>query len=193
MRRVCVFAGSSVGARPSYRLEAETLGRVLAARDIAVVYGGGRIGLMGVLADAVLEAGGHITGVIPGALATREIAHSGLSDLRVVTSMHERKAMMAELSDGFIAAPGGLGTLEEFFEILTWAQLGLHHKPCGLLNVDGYFDRLLALVEHATEEGFLRREHASMILVSASAPDLIGQMAAYQPPAAPKWIDKSEV
>ena len=156
---------SSTGARPEYRAAAEGLGRDLAARNIGLVYGGARLGLMGAVADAVLAAGGKVTGVIPGALAEKEVAHSGLTDLRVVTSMHERKALMADLADGFIALPGGWGTLDEFFEILTWAQLGLHHKPCGLLNVHGYFDGLLSFLEHSHEEGFVRREYQSMISV----------------------------
>jgi len=192
VKRVCVFAGSSEGVRPEYRAAAEGLGRLLASRGIGVVYGGGRIGLMGALADAALAAGGHVTGVIPGALATREVAHDGLSDLRVVTSMHERKAMMADLSDGFIALPGGWGTLDEFFEILTWAQLGLHRKPCAILNVEGYFDRLLSTVDYSIEEGFLRREYGSMILVSESPDALLRLMADYQPLDVPKWIQKSE-
>src|ERR1043165_174167 len=143
-RRVCVFCGSSPGARPEYRQAAEAMGRLLASRRIGLVYGGGNVGLMGLLADAALSAGGEVIGVIPRHLDAREVAHRGLPDLRVVASMHERKALMADLSDAFIALPGGLGTLEEMFEILTWAQLGLHRKPCGLLNVLGYFDRLLS-------------------------------------------------
>jgi len=189
MMRVCVFAGSSSGARPEYRAAAVELGRLLAARKIGLVYGGARVGLMGAVADAVLEGGGYVTGVIPRSLAKREVAHTGLTDLRVVTSMHERKALMADLSDGFIALPGGWGTLDEFFEILTWAQLSLHQKPCGLLNVHGYFDGLLSFLEHSTKEGFVRREYQSMISVSDSASALLEQLAAYRPPAVEKWID----
>ena len=189
MTRVCVFAGSSSGSRPEYRAAAETLGRELGARGIGLVYGGARVGLMGAVADAVLAAGGHVTGVIPRALVEKEVAHSGLSDLRVVTSMHERKALMGDLSDGFIALPGGWGTLDEFFEILTWAQLGLHQKPCGLLNVHGYFDGLLSFLAHSTAEGFVRHEYQSMISVADSAGALLEQLAAQRPPAVEKWID----
>lgn len=189
MTRVCVFAGSSPGSRPEYRTAAEGLGRELAARNIDLVYGGARLGLMGAVADAVLAAGGNVTGVIPGALAEKEVAHSGLSDLRVVSSMHERKALMAELADGFVALPGGWGTLDEFFEILTWAQLGIHRKPCGLLNVAGYFDGLLAFLEHSHVEGFVRREYQSMITVAESPGALLERLAAYRPPLVEKWID----
>ena len=189
MTRVCVFAGSSSGSRPEYRAAAETLGRELGARGIGLVYGGARVGLMGTVADAVLAAGGHVTGVIPRALVEKEVAHGGLSDLRVVTSMHERKALMADLSGGFIALPGGWGTLDEFFEILTWAQLGLHQKPCGLLNVHGYFDGLLSFLAHSTAEGFVRREYQSMISVADSAGALLEQLATHRPPAVEKWID----
>jgi uncharacterized protein (TIGR00730 family) len=189
MMRVCVFAGSSPGSRPQYRAAAVELGRVLAARGIGLVYGGARVGLMGAVADAVLAGGGHVTGVIPRAMVEKEVAHDSLSDLRVVTSMHERKAMMADRADGFIALPGGWGTLDEFFEILTWAQLGLHQKPCGLLNVHGYFDGLLSFLEHSTTEGFVRHEYQSMIVVSDSPGGLLEQLAAYQPPTVKKWID----
>jgi uncharacterized protein (TIGR00730 family) len=189
MMRVCVFAGSSSGSRPEYRAAAEGLGRELAARHIGLVYGGARIGLMGAVADAVLAAGGHAIGVIPGALAEKEVAHSGLTELRVVSSMHERKALMAELADGFVALPGGWGTLDELFEILTWAQLGIHRKPCGLLNVQGYFDRLLSFLDHTTGEGFVRLEHQSMISVSDSPATLLDTLAAYEPPRVEKWID----
>jgi len=192
MKRICVFAGSSAGCRPSYRAAAEDLGRLLAARDLGLVYGGARLGLMGALADTVLASGGHVTGVIPAALVAKEVAHTGLSDLRVVASMHVRKATMADLADGFIALPGGWGTLEEYFEVLTWGQLGLHRKPCGLLNVEGYFDRLLSFVEHSMAEGFVRRENGSMIVVSDSPGALLDLLASYQPPLVEKWIDREE-
>jgi hypothetical protein len=192
MKRICVFAGSSVGVRPGYRTAAEALGLALAARGIDLVYGGGRVGLMGILADAMLASGGHVTGVIPHALAAREVAHLGLSDLRVVGSMHERKALMADLADGFIALPGGWGTLDELFEILTWGQLGLHQKPCGLLNAGGYFDRLLSFVDHSIDEGFVRREYRTMITVSESPDELLDRLAAYAPPLVEKWIDPAE-
>ena len=191
MKRICVFAGSSAGCRPIYRTAAEELGRALAMREVGLVYGGARVGLMGVLADTVLASRGQVTGVIPAALVAKEVAHTGLSDLRVVASMHERKAMMADLADGFIALPGGWGTLEEFFEILTWGQLGLHQKPCGLLNVQGYFDRLLSFVEHSIHEGFVRREYGSMISVSSSPGALLDMLASYEPPRVEKWIDRA--
>jgi len=192
MKRVCVFAGSSSGARPEYRAVARALGRTLAARGMGLVYGGAQVGLMGVLADAVLASGGHVTGVIPEALVAKEVAHNGLTDLRVVASMHQRKALMADLADAFIALPGGWGTVEEFFEILTWAQLGLHRKPCGLLNVHGYFDRLLAFVAHSMDEGFVRPEYREMVPVSDSPESLLDLLAAYAPPQVEKWIDRAE-
>jgi len=190
-RRVCVFAGSSAGVRPEYRAAAEELGRLLASRGVGVVYGGARVGMMGALADAALAAGGDVTGVIPSALAAKEIAHDGLTDLRVVSSMHERKALMADLSDAFIALPGGLGTWEEFFEVLTWTQLGLHRKACGLLNVQGYFDGLLAFVDHSVREGFVRAENRSMILVASSADALLDSLSRYEPPRVEKWLDRA--
>jgi uncharacterized protein (TIGR00730 family) len=191
MPRICVFAGSSDGARPAYRQSAVELGRILAARGLGLVYGGARVGLMGALADAALEAGGEVVGVIPGALVDREVAHTGLTDLRVVASMHERKAVMAELSDGFIALPGGWGTWEELFEILTWGQLGLHRKPCGLLNVQGYFDPLLELMAHAVEEGFVRAEHGSTIPCETSPEALLARLARHVPLRGEKWIDRA--
>ena len=190
MKRLCVFAGSSAGRQPEYRDAAEDLGRVLASRQIDLVYGGARVGLMGAMADAALASGGHVIGVIPEALVAKEVAHAGLPDLRVVGSMHERKAVMADLSDGFIAIPGGWGTLEEFFEILTWGQLGLHGKPCGLLNTRAYFDGLLSFLEHSLQEGFVRREYRSMITVANSAPELLDLLGTYQPPVVEKWIDR---
>jgi len=191
MKRVCVFAGSSAGSRDEYQDAARALGRTLAERGIGLVYGGARVGLMGIIADATLTAGGQAIGVIPAALVAREIAHEGLTELRIVSSMHERKALMTDLSDGFIAVPGGWGTLEEFFEVLTWAQLGLHQKPCGLLNVLGYFDGLLSFLEHAVGERFLRREYASMIAVAASPAALLDRLGSYAPPAVEKWIDRA--
>ena len=184
MNRICVFAGSSTGTRPEYRTAAQALGRALAARGIGLVYGGARVGPMGAVADAVLTAGGEATGVIPAAMAAKEIAHDGLTDLRVVSSMHERKATMADLADAFIALPGGWGTWEELFETVTWGQLGLHHKPCGLLNVRGYFDPLLSFVTHAVEEGFVRREHARMLVVSSAPEPLLDLLAASAVPVA---------
>jgi len=188
---LCVFAGSNAGARPAYPMAAAALGRALAARGIGLVYGGARVGLMGAVADAALDAGGRVTGVMPQALVAKEIAHNGLTDLRVVSSMHERKALMADLSDGFIALPGGWGTWEEFFEVLTWGQLGLHHKPCGLLNVDGYFDPLLSFVDHSIDQGFVRREYRRMIAMSNIPEVLLDTLAAYSPPTVEKWIDRA--
>jgi hypothetical protein len=186
---VCVFAGSSAGARHEYRLAAVELGRVLAARGIGLVYGGARVGLMGAVADAVLDNGGRAIGVIPRALVDKEVAHTGLTDLHVVTSMHERKALMADSADGFVALPGGWGTLEEFFETLTWAQLGIHGKPCGLLNVHGYYDGLLSFLEHSIEQGFVRPEYRAMISVSDSPATLLDLLQTSVPPVVKKWID----
>jgi uncharacterized protein (TIGR00730 family) len=192
MKGICVFAGSSLGARPEYRAAAEELGRALASRHVKVVFGGGQVGLMGVLADAVLAGHGHVTGVIPEAMVAREIAHRGLSDLRIVSSMHERKAMMADLADAFVALPGGWGTLEEFFEVLTWAQLGLHQKPCVLLNIAGYFDGLLSFLEHSIDQQFVRRENGALVLVAASVNGLLDELDRYHPPApAEKWLDRA--
>src|SRR5882672_3856567 len=192
MKHICVFAGSNCGARDEYRAVAQELGCTLAQREVGLIYGGARVGLMGAVADAVLAARGHVTGIIPEALVAKEVAHTGLSELRVVKSMHERKAMMADLSDGFVALPGGWGTLEEFFEVLTWGQLGLHRKPCGLLNIHGYFDGLLSFAEHCVVEGFVKREHRSMISVSNSPNELIDGLAAYKAPLVKKWIDRAE-
>jgi uncharacterized protein (TIGR00730 family) len=189
VKRVCVFAGSSAGVRSEYLEAADQLGRALAMRGVGLVYGGARVGLMGAVADAVLAGVGHVTGVIPRALIEKEVAHTGLSDLRIVDSMHERKALMADLADGFIALPGGWGTLDEMFEILTWAQLGLHTKPCGLLNVHGYYDGLLSFLEHSTAEGFVRREYRAMISVAESPAALLDQLQAYVPLRVEKWIE----
>ena len=192
LKRICVFAGSNSGARVEYVAAARELGRELAQRRLGLVYGGARVGLMGALADEALSGGGRVIGVMPEALVAKEIAHRGLSELRVVKSMHERKATMADLADGFVALPGGWGTMEEFFEVLTWGQLGLHRKPCGLLNIQGYFDRLLSFAEHCVDEGFVKREHRSMISVSSSANELLDGLAAYEAPVVKKWIDRAE-
>ena len=196
MKRICVFCGSNAGHNPVYRAEAEKLGRLLAARNIELVYGGGNIGLMGAVADACLEAGGTVIGVIPEALMGKEVAgravdHRTLTRLEVVDSMHTRKARMAELSDGFIALPGGFGTFEEFCEILTWGQLGFHVKPMGLLNVAGFYDPLLAMFEHAVKEGFLRQQNRAMALAETDLDRLLDAMAAYQPEAVSKWLKGS--
>jgi uncharacterized protein (TIGR00730 family) len=192
LKSICVFAGSSPGTRPEYLAAARELGRALAQRGIGAVYGGGCVGLMGALADAVLAAKGEITGVIPESLLAREVAHHGLSKLHVVQSMHERKALMAELSDGFVALPGGWGTLDEFFEVLTWAQLGLHRKPCGLINVGGYFDGLLAFLDHAIDERFVRAENGALVMVATSVDGILDQFGRYKAPLlTEKWIDRA--
>jgi len=192
LNSLCVFCGSNPGASPAYAEAAARLGRTLAGRGLNLVYGGGRVGLMGVVADAALAAGGTVTGVIPEALATRELAHAALSDLQVVGSMHERKARMSELADGFIALPGGIGTLEEWFEVWTWSQLGFQPKPCGLLNVAGYYDHLLAFLDHMTAERFLTDVHRGMAVVDDDPERLLDRLAAWQPPRARKWIDAAE-
>jgi hypothetical protein len=190
---LCVFCGSNRGRHPLYAEAARLVGGELARRGLGLVYGGGNVGLMGALADAAIAGGGHVIGVIPEALLKKELAHRGVGDLRVVGSMHERKALMAELADGFITLPGGFGTLEELFEVITWAQLGFHRKPCGLLNVAGFFDPLLRFVEHTTAENFIRPEHRALLLVETAIGPLLDRMAAYQPPAAHKWIDQDRL
>lgn len=187
-----VFCGSSSGANPAFTEAAAAVGELLAARGIGLVYGGGRVGLMGTLADAALRAGGEVIGVIPESLMAWEVGHTGLTELRIVESMHARKAMMAELSEAFLALPGGFGTWEELCEVLTWAQLGLHGKPCGILNVDGYYDPLLALFDHAVRERLLRPEHRSLALTDTDPARLLDRLAAYRAPELPKWIDREE-
>jgi uncharacterized protein (TIGR00730 family) len=189
--RLCIFCGSSPGARPEYATATTELATLLAGRGIGIVYGGASVGLMGLLADTALEAGGEVIGVIPEALEAKEIAHTGLSELRVVQSMHERKALMAELSDGFIALPGGSGTLEELFEVFTWSQLGLHRKACALLNVAGYYDRLAAFLDHAVDERFLRPEHRAMLLCEDTPATVLDALEAFEPPVVDKWIDRA--
>ena len=193
MKSICVFCGSNAGHNPAYRAEAEKLGRLLAARGIELVYGAGNIGLMGAVADACLAAGGAVTGIIPEALVGKEVAgrhvdHRTLTRLEIVDSMHTRKARMAELSDGFIALPGGFGTFEEFCEILTWGQLGFHVKPMGLLNVNSFYDPLLALFDHAVQEGFLRAQNRAMALADTDIERLLDRMAAYRPEPVSKWL-----
>jgi hypothetical protein len=190
--RIGVFCGSSAGNRPTYRQAAADLARALARRGFGLVFGGAQVGLMGVLADAMLEQRAEVIGVIPQALLDREIAHVGVADLRVVGSMHERKALMVELSDGFIALPGGYGTLDELCEVLTWAQLGLHGKPCGLLDVDAYFDPLLALFDEAVAAGFLRSENRALVLRANDPEALLDQFASYKPVVVPKWITPAQ-
>ena len=193
MKAVCVFTGSSRGGRPEYLAAATELGSLLAARRIRLVYGGARVGLMGAVADAALASGGDVIGVIPAALVAKEVVHTGLTDLRVVDSMHERKALMSDLSDAFVALPGGWGTLEEFFEVLTWAQLGLHRKPCGFLNAQGYFDRLLAFLDHTIDEGFVRPQHAELIAVAPTPGELLDRLESPLPPPIEKWLDRSSL
>ena len=187
---VCVFCGSSPGSRPGYADAARRVGAALARNGLGLVYGGGRVGLMGIVADTALAEGGRVVGVIPDPLATKEIAHEGLTELHVVPGMHERKALMAQRSAGFLTLPGGVGTFEEFFEILTWAALGLHRKPIGLLNVEGYFDPLLALLDHAVAERFLRPEHLDELIVSDNPEAIVADLLSHTPPPlGPKWIE----
>lgn len=188
MKRICLFAASAMGARASYAGAAAEFGRTVAERGIGLVYGGCSIGLMATAANAALAAGGEVIGVIPAALVDLEIAHRGLTELKIVGSMHERKATMAELSDGFAALPGGLGTLEETFEVLTWSQLGFHKKPCGLLNIDGYYDRLLGFLDHCVEQGLLRAQNREKILAEANTVALLERFAAYEPAESEKWL-----
>lgn len=189
MRRVCVFCGSSPGANPAYLTAAQAMGRALAARGLGLVYGGGSVGLMGAVADAALAAGGEVVGVIPRALQLRELAHGGLTHLHVVGSMHERKAKMAELAQGFVALPGGMGTLEELAEILTWAQLGLHARPVGLLDVAGYYAPLVSFLDRAVQEGFVRPEHRRLLTVAGDPTALLDRFDAWQPLSVERWID----
>jgi uncharacterized protein (TIGR00730 family) len=190
-QRICVFCGSNDGARPEYLATATGLGKQLAERNIGLVYGGAGVGLMGAVADSALAAGGEVIGVMPRSLVEREVAHRKLRDLRVVGSMHERKALMADLADAFIALPGGLGTLEEFFEVWTWAQLGEHTKPLGMLNVAGYYDPLLVFFDHLVKERFIRPEHRAMVLVERHSAALLSRFARYRPPLVSKWIDRA--
>lgn len=192
MRRICVFCGSSPGLNPAYAEAAREMGRALVNRRLSLVYGGGQVGLMGIIADAVLDAGGEAIGVIPHALNAREIAHHGLSKLHVVDSMHERKALMASLSDAFIAMPGGFGTYEEFFEAVTWTQLGVHRKPCGLLNVGGFYDPVVQFLDRAVMERFIRPEHRAAILVDTDPARLLEALAEARLPEVPKWIGLAE-
>jgi uncharacterized protein (TIGR00730 family) len=192
MKRVCVFCGSSPGVRPEYRAAADALGSLLAERGIGLVYGGARVGIMGAVADAVLAGGGEAIGVIPHALVSKEVAHEGLTALHVVGTMHERKALMADLSDGFVALPGGFGTFEEFCEVLTWSQLGFHPKPCGLLNVADYYAPLLALFDHGVREGFIRPQHRALVLEETDPAALLARMDGFVPPSTDKWIGRDE-
>lgn len=190
MKSLCVFCGSNAGASPDYARAATRVGTLLAERGITLVYGGGHVGLMGILADAALAAGGKVIGVIPRALEAREVAHTGLTELRVVGSMHERKALMSELADGFLALPGGIGTMEEWFEVWTWGQLGIHPKPLGMLNVAGYYDHLLAFFDRMVADGFLSGAHRAMAIVGDGGETLLDRLAEYVPPRTEKWLDR---
>jgi uncharacterized protein (TIGR00730 family) len=193
VKRLCVFCGSATGRRVAYADAAHALATALLDRGLGLVYGGGSVGLMGTLADAVLAGGGEVIGVLPRGLARKELAHDGLTELHVVGSMHERKALMASLADGFVALPGGLGTLEEILEVLTWAQLGIHRKPVGLVDVGGYWGGLLALLRHAVGEGFVRPEYAALLLVDPTPTALLDRFAAWRPPVTPPvWLDATE-
>jgi uncharacterized protein (TIGR00730 family) len=190
VQRICVYCGSNSGSRPEYAEAARDLANVLVRHDLELVYGGADKGIMGVIADEVLALGGKVHGVIPKMLCEKEVAHQNLTELHVVASMHDRKSMMAALSDGFIAMPGGFGTLEEIIEIITWGQLKFHDKPCGLLNVEGYFDHLLAYLDHASAEGFLRTENREMMLIDESAVGLVQQFEKYTAPVVQKWTSE---
>jgi uncharacterized protein (TIGR00730 family) len=190
---ICVFCGSSSGSEPRYAEIAREMGETLARRGIRLVYGGGSVGLMGIMADAALAAGGEVYGVIPRALWEREVGHAGLTDLRVVETMHERKALMADLSDGFVAMPGGLGTMEELFEVWTWGQLGLHEKPYGLLNVAGYYDPLIRFLDHMVEERFVKQEYRDLLVVDPGVEPLLDLLSAARPAPAPRWIDRDQI
>jgi uncharacterized protein (TIGR00730 family) len=192
VRRVCVYAGSNPGSDPAFADAARGFAAELARRGIGLVYGGGKVGLMGVLADTVMGAGGEAIGVMPQALIDREIGHLGLTTLEVVDSMHERKARMAELADAFVAVPGGIGTLEELIEVYTWSQLGIHQKACGVLNVNGYYDHLAAFLDHAVAAGFLRPQHRAVLSVADEPAELLDRLAAYQPPTVGKWLELDE-
>ena len=193
MKSLCVYCGASPGHSPAYTIAAKQLAVTLVNQDIALVYGGGNVGLMGVIADEVLALGGKVTGVIPQALVDKEVGHTGLTQLHIVDNMHQRKALMAELSDGFIAMPGGIGTLEELFEVMTWAQLGFHQKPIGLLNVSGFYDGLLHFLEHTRQQGFLRASHLDILLSSPEPNDLLQQLKTYVPVTTRKWVDDTDL
>ena len=190
LHTVCVFCAANPGLNPAYATQATAMGRFLAESGRRVVFGGGRTGLMGALADGALAAGGEVIGIMPRHLVDREVAHTGLTELLVVESMHERKSRLADLSDGFLAMPGGLGTLEELFEVWTWGQLGLHRKPYGLLEVGGFFGPLLGFIDHAVREGFIRQEYRDLLVVDTEPASLISRMEAMLPPALPRWVDR---
>jgi uncharacterized protein (TIGR00730 family) len=190
LRRICVFCGSSLGTNDAYREAARTVGRLFCQREIELVYGGGNVGLMGALADACLQDGGRVIGIIPEALKKKELAHAGLTELRVVASMHERKALMADLADAFIALPGGYGTWDEFCEVLTWSQLGIQHKACAVLNINGYYDPLLAMADRAVSEGFLREVHRALLIADEDPARLLDRLTVYSVPFTDKWLER---
>ena len=192
MKAICVFCGSSYGTRDTYSDAAQSTGRILAENGYTLVYGGAKVGLMGTVADAALDAGGKVIGVLPRALQDKEIGHEGLTELHLVGSMHERKAMMADLSDAFIALPGGVGTLEEIFEVWTWGQLGYHQKPCGFLNIDGYYDHLIQFLDHQTDQGFTKKVMRDMAQIADTPDAMLRLFETYSPPSAPKWIKRDE-
>jgi len=192
LKNICVYCGSNAGNDPIYTTQAQALGRALVERGLGLVYGGSRVGIMGVVADAVLQAGGRAIGVLPEALMQKELAHKGLTELHVVASMHERKTMMAAKADAFVAMPGGIGTLEEIFEVWTWAQLGFHNKPCGLLNVAGFYDKLAGFLDHAADSGFMQPQHRQMLAVESDANRLLDRFATYEAPTVSKWIKQGE-
>ena len=193
IQSICLFCGSNKGTRAAYEQAACELGRTLAQRDIALVYGGGNVGLMGIAADAALAAGGRVIGVIPGFLREKELAHQGLSELHITQTMHERKALMEDLSGGFVALPGGFGTYDELFEMLTWGQLSVHSKPIGLLNVDGFFDPLLAMIRHGVAEGFVAEGNLQLFVVAATIDELLAKMNAYRPAPVNKWLSHDRI
>ncbi|MDB5034926.1 MAG: Rossman fold protein family [Chlorobi bacterium] len=192
MKRICLFCGSSSGRDPACLEGARSMARAIVGRGMGIVYGGGNVGMMGAAADAALDAGGEVIGVIPESLLALEVGHAGLTELRVVATMHERKRMMADLSGAFIAMPGGFGTMEELFEVLTWAQLGIHGKPCALLNIAGYYDRLIALCDSFVEEGFSKPEHRALLMTETDPETLLDRIAAYTPPPLARWITDDE-
>ncbi|MEO6919749.1 MAG: TIGR00730 family Rossman fold protein [Collimonas sp.] len=193
MKSLCIYCGSSPGATPVYAQAARCLAQAMVAQNISLVYGGGNVGLMGIIADEVIRLGGQATGVIPEALLNKELGHKGLTQLHIVKDMHERKAMMADLSDGFIAMPGGVGTLEELFEVVTWAQLGFHQKPIGLLNVDGFYDGLLQFIQHMVSQRFLKAEQAELMMAEAQPADLLLRFKSFVPHHVPKWLDRTTI
>ncbi|SFA70437.1 hypothetical protein SAMN04515620_101194 [Collimonas sp. OK607] len=193
MKSLCIYCGSSPGATPVYAQAARELAKAMVEQNIALVYGGGNVGLMGIIADEVMRLGGQATGVIPEALLKKELGHNGLTQLHIVKDMHERKAMMADLSDGFIAMPGGVGTLEELFEVFTWAQLGFHQKPIGLLNVDGFYDGLLQFIQHMVSQRFLKGEQAEILIAEAQPADLLQRFRSFVPHHVPKWLDRNTI